>query len=277
VTSDPVLAADVDTAELLGLALEVAREAGARLLERGRRGDLTWSTKSTPTDVVTEADTASELLIRERLRSARPDDAIVGEEGADEAGTSTVRWVVDPLDGTVNYLYALPGWAVSIAAEVAGASVVGVVHVPTYGETFWARRGGGALRDGRPITASSCAVLDSALLGTGFGYDARRRAVQARWVAAILPEVRDIRRYGSAAVDLCSVACGRLDAYAEQGLKSWDRAAGGLIAAEAGALVTGLRGAPAGERMTLAAPPSLWDVLHDRLVELDADADPLDP
>jgi myo-inositol-1(or 4)-monophosphatase len=267
--------AGVDTDELLALALEVAREAGARLLERGLRGDLTWSTKSTPTDVVTEADTAAELLIRERLEAARPDDAIVGEEGADHAGTSTIRWVVDPLDGTVNYLYALPGWAVSIAAEVAGSSVVGVVHVPTYGETFWAVHGGGAFRDGQPIQASACASIDATLLGTGFGYDARRRAVQAAWVAALLPQVRDIRRYGSASVDLCSVACGRLDAYAEQGLKPWDRAAGGLIAAEAGALVTGLRGAPASELMTLAAPPALWSQLHDLLAALNADVDPL--
>jgi myo-inositol-1(or 4)-monophosphatase len=266
---------DVDTDALLALALDVAREAGARLLERGRRGDLSWSSKSTPTDVVTEADTAAELLIRDRLAAARPDDGIVGEEGSDRVGTSTVRWVVDPLDGTVNYLYALPGWAVSIGAEVAGSSVVGVVHVPTYGETFWAVEGGGAFRDGQPIRASTCATLDVALLGTGFGYDARRRAVQAAWVAAVVPQVRDIRRFGSASVDLCSVACGRLDAYAEQGLQPWDRAAGGLIATEAGALVTGLRGAPAGEPMTLAAPPALWPQVHDLLVSLDADLDPL--
>jgi myo-inositol-1(or 4)-monophosphatase len=269
------MTATVDVDQLLALALDVAHEAGASLLERARRGDLTWSTKSTPTDVVTEADTAAELLIRKRLQAARPDDAIVGEEGVDLAGTSTVGWVVDPLDGTVNYLYALPGWAVSIAAEVAGSAVVGVVHIPTYGETFWAVRGGGAFRDGQPIRASACTALDATLLGTGFGYDARQRAVQARWVAALLPQVRDIRRYGSASVDLCSVACGRLDAYAEQGLKPWDRAAGGLIAAEAGALVTGLRGRPAGERMTLAAPTGLWSELHDLLVSLDADADPL--
>lgn len=269
------MTAGPDPGELLHLALDVAREAGAQLLERARRGDLTWSTKSTPTDVVTEADTEAELLIRQRLQAARPHDAILGEEGADLAGTSSIRWVVDPLDGTVNYLYALPGWAVSIAAEVAGSSVVGVVHVPTYGETFWAVRGGGAFRDGQPIQASPCVSIDATLLGTGFGYDARRRAVQAAWVAALLPQVRDIRRYGSASVDLCSVACGRLDAYAEQGLKPWDRAAGGLIATEAGALVTGLRGAPAGERMTLAAPPALWSQLHELLVMLDADRDPL--
>lgn len=264
-----------DPEVLLELALDVGREAGAVLLERRRQGDLSWSTKSTPTDVVTEADTSTEALIRTRLRAARPHDAIVGEEGDDESGTSGVRWVVDPLDGTVNYLYGLPGWSVSIAAQVDGDSVVGVVDVPTYGETFWATRGGGAFQDGRAIHVSGCTTLPATLLGTGFGYDARRRAVQARWVAAALPRVRDIRRYGSAAVDLCAVACGRLDAYAELGLKAWDRAAGVLIAAEAGATVTGLRGEPAGERMTLAAPALLWPLVHELLVELGADADPI--
>jgi myo-inositol-1(or 4)-monophosphatase len=264
-----------ETEGLLELALEVAREAGAVLLERRRHGALSWSTKSTPTDVVTEADTAAEELIRGRLRAARPEDAIVGEEGDDETGTSGVTWVVDPLDGTVNYLYGLPGWSVSIAAQVDGDSVVGVVAVPTYGETFYAAKGGGAFQDGRGIAVSGCATLPATLLGTGFGYDARRRAAQARWVAAALPRVRDIRRYGSAAVDLCAVACGRLDAYAELGLNPWDRAAGELIAAEAGARVTGLRGEPASERMTLAAPAQLWPLVHELLVELDADADPL--
>jgi myo-inositol-1(or 4)-monophosphatase len=164
---------------------------------------------------------------------------------------------------------------VSIAAQVDGDSAVGVVDVPTYGETFFASKGGGAFQNGRAINVSSCTTLPATLLGTGFGYDARRRAAQALWVAAALPRVRDIRRYGSAAVDLCAVACGRLDAYAELGLNPWDRAAGELIASEAGAKVTGLRGAPASERMTLAAPPRLWPLVHELLVELDADADPL--
>ncbi len=266
---------DVDAAELLALALDVAAEAGEGLLQRRRRGNLSWTSKSTPTDVVTEADTAAEDLIRGRLLGARPDDALLGEEGSDVAGTSGVRWVVDPLDGTVNYLYGLPGWAVSIAAEVDGTTVMGVVSVPTYGETFWAVRGSGAFRDGERIHVSTCQTLAAALLGTGFAYDSRRRAVQARWVAEVLPQVRDIRRYGSAAVDLCAIACGRLDAYAEQGLAPWDRAAGVLIASEAGARVTGLRGDPAGHRMTFAAPPALWPLVHDLLVSLDADADPL--
>jgi len=260
--------------ELLALALEVAREAGRGLLERRRAGEPSWSTKSTPTDVVTEADTASEALIRRRLAAVRPDDAIVGEEGADQAGTSGVRWVVDPLDGTVNYLYGLPGWAVSIAAERDGVPLVGVVDVPTFGETFWAVAGAGAFRNGEAIHASPCTVLERAMLGTGFGYDARRRAAQAHWVAAVLPRVRDIRRFGSAAVDLCSVGCARLDAYAEQGLKPWDLAAGSLVATEAGATVSGLRGRPAGEAFTLAAAGGVWQRLHDLLAGLDADADP---
>jgi myo-inositol-1(or 4)-monophosphatase len=266
---------DVDPTELLALALDTAREAGEGLLQRRRRGNLSWTSKSTPTDVVTEADTAAEDLIRARLLGARPDDALLGEEGSDVAGTSGVRWVVDPLDGTVNYLYGLPGWAVSIAAEVEGTTVMGVVAVPTYGETFWAVSGSGAFRDGEPIHVSSCETLAAALLGTGFAYDSRRRAAQARWVAQVLPQVRDIRRYGSAAVDLCAIACGRLDAYAEQGLAPWDRAAGVLIASEAGARVSGLRGEPAGHRMTFAAPPALWPLVHDLLMSLDADFDPL--
>ena len=153
--------------------------------------------------------------------------------------------------------------------------MVGVVHAPVLGETFWAVRGGGAFRDGEQVRCSSCAALDQALLGTGFGYDSRRRVVQARWVAEVLPLVRDIRRIGSAALDLCSVACGRLDAYAEQGLAAWDGSAGGLIASEAGAVVAGLRGRPAGPQLFVASAPGVWTELHDLLVRVGAEEDPL--
>jgi myo-inositol-1(or 4)-monophosphatase len=224
--------------------------------------------KSTPTDLVTAADRASEQLVVAGLHAARPDDAVLGEEGGDRQGGSGVRWLLDPIDGTVNYVYGLRQYAVSLAAEVHGEVVAGVVYNPETGEEWTAVRGGGAWRDGRRLSGPRASSVDQALLGTGFGYDARQRAAQARVVAALLPEVRDIRRFGSAALDLCFVAEGRLDAYYESGLNAWDRAAGELIAQEAGVLVTGLRGEPAGPAMTLAAPPALHKPLHDRLVEL---------
>ena len=264
----------VEPAELLALARSMAVEAGDLLLDH-RRGAVAFTTKSTPTDVVTEADTAAEALLAQRISAARPDDGLLGEEGAAREGTSGLRWVVDPLDGTVNYLYDLPGWSVSIAVEDADGPVVGVVHAPTLGATYWAVRGGGAFRDGEPIQPSACSTLAQALLGTGFSYDARRRRTQARWVAEVLPLVRDIRRFGSAAVDLCAVASGRLDAFAEQGLAPWDGAAGGLVASEAGAIVGGLHGRPAGPALYVAAAPALWPALQDLLVSVHADHDPL--
>jgi myo-inositol-1(or 4)-monophosphatase len=235
-------------------------------------------TKSSPTDVVTEMDKASEALIRHRLLSARPGDAVLGEEGG-QTGEGRVRWIVDPLDGTVNYLYGLPDWAVSIAAEVAGSVVAGVVAVPPRRETFTAARGGGAwlLAAGSPPVRLRCNAgvpLARALVATGFGYEAARRAGQGEVVGAVLPRVRDIRRGGSAAVDLCSVAAGRVDAYYERGVNYWDYAAGGLVAAEAGARLGGLGGGPAGPRMTIAADPSLYAELADLLASLRADRDP---
>ena len=220
-------------------------------------------------------DRRSEALITEWIRAIRPGDTVLGEEGgqtlggpraADSAGDGTpVRWVVDPLDGTVNYLYGLPDWAVSIAAEVDGMIVAGVVEVPRFGETFTAVAGQGAwLRRGENEAASlhcnSGVALSQALVGTGFGYDSGRRQVQGEVVAALLPYVRDIRRGGSAAVDLCSVAAGRLDAFFERGLNYWDYAAGGLIAREAGAQVGGLSGRPESTSMTVAAGPDLFAV-----------------
>ncbi len=259
---------------LLELALAFAREAGALSLEN-QRGGLHVSTKSTPTDVVTEADTAAEALLVRRIMQARPDDGVLGEEGASSVGSSGLRWVIDPIDGTVNYLYGLAEWSVSVAVEDDRGSVVGVVHAPAKGETFWAVRGEGAFRDGEGIRPSSCTDLSQTLLATGFGYDARRRVEQARWVSDVLPRIRDIRRFGSSAIDLCSVASGRVDAYAEQGLSPWDGAAGGLIATEAGAVVGGLSGAPAGPTLFVATAPGIWDDLHDLLVSVRADTDPL--
>ncbi|MCW2691871.1 MAG: suhB [Mycobacterium sp.] len=258
-----------DPADLLTLALAVADEAGA-LAVAARERDLDVDTKSSATDVVTAADRAVEELITTRLLDARPDDGVLGEEGADSSGTSGVRWVVDPIDGTVNYLYRLPGWAVSIAAEVDGRIVAGVVHQATTGTTYSAVLGGGALRraaDGTltELTGSAVDELPQALVATGFGYVVERRTVQAQLVAQILPRIRDIRRFGAASLDLCWSATGQVDAFYERGLNPWDLAAGGLIAAEAGLRVEGLAGAPAGYDLTIAAPPALFGPLHDLL------------
>jgi myo-inositol-1(or 4)-monophosphatase len=263
-----------DTAELLALAEEAAR-AAARLITEGRpEGAVTvTATKSSVTDIVTEMDQASERLLVEHIRAARPGDGFLGEEGAAETGTTGVTWVIDPIDGTVNYLYRLPGYAVSVGVRVGDDVVAGAVVNPVTGEVFTARRGHGAWLDGRAIRVNEPPPLDLALVGTGFGYGQARRARQAQILTTVLPRVRDIRRVGSAAIDLSSLACGRLDAYYEQGLKPWDLAAGGLIAAEAGAVVGGLGGRPAGESLVVAAPPGLFEELVALLETLDADRD----
>jgi myo-inositol-1(or 4)-monophosphatase len=265
--------------ELLELARSVAAEAGRLLAARRPAGrPAVTATKSSPTDVVTAMDQAAETLIRTRITTLRPDDAVLGEEGG-ESGHGRVRWIVDPLDGTVNYLYGLPDWAVSVGVEVQGTMVAGVVAVPERGEEFCAMLGAGAWcwrRGGGPPDPLRCTTdvpLSQALVGTGFGYAAGRRTVQGEVVAAILPKVRDIRRGGSAAIDLCSVACGRLDGYYERGTNYWDIAAGGLIAAEAGATVAGLGGKQAGPDMTLAAGPGVFSGLHDLLAGLDPERD----
>jgi myo-inositol-1(or 4)-monophosphatase len=257
-------------AELLELALEAAHHAGALLLD-GRPADLgVAATKSSAVDVVTEMDLASEKLITGYLSERRPDDGFLGEEGAAVEGTSGVRWVVDPLDGTVNYLYGLPSWAVSIAAEFEGETVIGVVEAPTRGETFRAALGHGAFRNAQPIRCRPAPSLDQALVGTGFNYVAERRAAQADLVRQLIPRVRDIRRSGSAAVDLCDVAAGRLDAFYERGLHAWDLAAGDLIAREAGARTGGRPGlAPDGE-LAVAASPGVFDILQPLLDRLGA-------
>ncbi len=239
--ADPTAAPAADPAALLELAVRLARDAGELAL-RMREGIRSESTKTSPTDVVTAADRAVERLLTEGIREARPDDGLLGEEGAAVPGTSGLRWVVDPIDGTVNYLYGLPQWAVSIGVEDADGTVVGVVLDPAKGELFTAVRGGGAFLDGRPLRCTGVTDLGQALVATGFGYDARRRAAQARLLPDLLPRVRDLRRVGAGALDLCAVACGRVDAYYEQGLSPWDLSAGRLVATEAGARVEGLRG-----------------------------------
>jgi myo-inositol-1(or 4)-monophosphatase len=252
----------------------VAREAADLLL--ARHGEVAVvQVKSSPTDLVTQLDRAAEQLIRDRLLAARPADAILGEEGG-QTGYGSVRWIVDPLDGTVNYVYGLPDWAVSVAAEVDGEIVAGAVCVPLQASMYTATLGGGAWLESawqagpQRLACNSGVPLASALIATGFGYAAAQRAAQGQVAATVLPQVRDLRRSGSAANDLCSVAAGHVDAYYEQGVHEWDIAAGGLIAREAGAAMGGLNGQAAGEAMTIAADPGLFRVLHDLLAGLNA-------
>ncbi|MGW7006315.1 inositol monophosphatase family protein [Streptomyces sp. NPDC054933] len=256
--------------ELLQIALDAAQRAGA-LLRDGRPRDLdVAATKSSPIDVVTEMDLAAEKLITGFIAELRPDDGLLGEEGASVEGSSGVRWIIDPLDGTVNYLYGLPSWAVSIAAERDGQTVVGVVEAPMRRETYQAVLGGGARVNGEPVGCRPAPAFEQALIGTGFGYLTERRAAQAEVVRALLPRVRDIRRAGSAAIDLCDVGCGRLDGYYERGLNPWDYAAGDLFAREAGALTGGRPGDPASSELTVAASPGLFEPLQGLLDGLGA-------
>jgi myo-inositol-1(or 4)-monophosphatase len=260
---------------LLAIAVRIAREA-AETARRIRAEAITdVQTKSTDTDVVTSADKAVERQVVEALRRERPGDGVLGEEYGDSTtAAGGIRWILDPIDGTVNYLYGIPAYAVSLAAEVNGVVVAGVVINAATGDEWTATLGGGAWRGGRALHTSVRTRLDHSLVGTGFGYDVKRRAHQGAVMAQLITQVRDIRRFGSAALDLCAVAEGALDAYFETGLNAWDHAAGGLIASEAGATVAGLRGAPPGAAMVLAAPPPIFGPLHDALVELDADSGP---
>ncbi|NJP53461.1 inositol monophosphatase [Streptomyces sp. SBST2-5] len=262
-------------AELLQLAREAARRAG-ELLRDGRPADLAVAaTKSSPIDVVTEMDIAAEKLITTLIAERRPRDGILGEEGASTDGTSGVRWVIDPLDGTVNYLYGLPTWAVSVAAELDGETVVGAVSAPMRGETYHAVRGGGAWATGawegeRRLACRPAPPLDQALVSTGFNYVAEVRTHQAEVAHRLIPLLRDIRRSGSAAVDLCDVAAGRLDGFYERGLHPWDLAAGDLIAREAGALTGGRPSQRPSRDLAIAAAPGVFEPLQALLEDFGA-------
>jgi myo-inositol-1(or 4)-monophosphatase len=262
--------------ELLEVAWRAARAAGD-LLMAGREQALTVTTKSTLTDVVTQMDTEAEALVVGTILAGRPDDGLLGEEGADRTGSTGVRWVVDPLDGTVNYLYGLPSWAVSIAAEVDGVVQVGVVDVPRFGETFVAVRGQGAIRvSGTGVERTAPGTpesLSQALVATGFGYAEARRAAQARALAMVLPAVRDIRRAGAAAVDLCWAAAGRVDCYYERGLNPWDFAAGVLVATESGLVAGGPGDCPPSSELTWLAPAHLAAEFQALLARAGADHD----
>ena len=258
--------APVDADALLALAVEVGEEAAALLLDGLHHQRTTVETKSSATDMVTEMDRRSEALIVERLLAARPGDGLLGEEGAERRSESGVTWVIDPLDGTTNYLYGYPGFSVSIAAVTAAGTVAGTVVDPLHRETWTATAGGGARCNGEPLPGPSAGTLATTLLATGFSYDPDRRARQGQVLATVLPQVRDVRRGGAAAVDLCWVARGRVDAFYERGLAPWDLAAGALIAAESGARVADLDGATASGQGVLAAHPGLFDELAACLV-----------
>jgi len=257
-----------DLRELAAVAAELATAAGEVL--RRRPADLQLESKTTATDAVTVMDRAAEGVILAGLRDRRPSDRVIAEESGDSSGESSreskVTWYVDPLDGTVNYLYGLPQFAVSIAAVIDDVPVAGAVYDVSRDELYVATSGGGSTCNGEALRCTNQTDPALALVATGFGYDAAFRARQADVVRAVLPLVRDIRRAGSAALDLCSVAAGRVDAYFEAGMHPWDWAAGALIAREAGARVDGLRGRPPSRRVTLAANPSLFDALHELLV-----------
>lgn len=284
--SVPTVIDDLDA--VLDLAMRAAHEAG-RVLVHERPDDtvLGVDTKTSATDVVTEMDQRSERLLHGMVLGERPEDGYLGEEGATAASTSGLTWVVDPIDGTVNYLYRLPIWAVSLAACVADAgaadgwrAVVGVVHAPMLNETFWAIEGRGAFVRSQgvdtPLRPRHESRLAHALVTTGFGYEARSRVVQGRTAAALLPQVRDLRRPGSAALDICFVAAGRVDAYYERGTHAWDRAAAALIAREVGIQVAGPHGAPESYQLTIAANPQLFPALHDALLAAGALVEPDD-
>lgn len=258
-TSPEIAASQNDVSGLRVLAEQLARAAGElalagrRSLEVGQHAE--HDTKSTATDPVTEFDRAAEALIVAELQRVRPDDAIVGEEGANYPGTSGIEWHLDPIDGTVNFVYDLSTWCTSVAAVDSEGSIAGAVYVPVIDEMFSAARDCGSTLNGRAIAASSADSLSMSLVGTGFSYLPERRQAQSARLAALLPDVRDVRRFGSAALDLCLVACGRLDAYFEEHLNTWDMAAGILIASEAGATTTDFHGAaPTTAGVVVGAP-----------------------
>ena len=250
-----------DKAELLDLALRVGKKA-AELLS-ARPDVLEVSTKSSDVDIVTQMDKASEALIVSSILAERPNDGMIGEEGAERESTSGITWVIDPLDGTVNYFYGMPGWNVSIAAKDKDGVLAGVVVSPTINSTWWATRGGGAFHNGKKLTCNDPVELNRTMLATGFAYEPEKRSLQLDFINKLLPHMRDIRRNGAAAVDLCFVGSGNVDAYFESGLHEWDIAAGGLIAQEAGAIMT--QHQISGQNFVLTAGPHLHQILKNTL------------
>ncbi|MEI6229121.1 MAG: inositol monophosphatase family protein [Actinomycetes bacterium] len=263
--------------ELREVAISAAREAAVLAADGRREGVVVAGTKSSATDIVTEMDRRVEALLVDRILTARPDDGMLGEEGASHVGSNGVRWVLDPIDGTVNYLYGIPSWGVSVAAEIDGVGVVGVVAAPMLGETFVAVRGRGAHKHDQwgvhELRVNDPVELTGSLVGTGYGYTQERRIAQARVTSALLPYVGDLRRLGSCSIDLCYVAEGRFDAYYERGVHLWDYAAAALVVTEAGGVFGGLNGRGPSEDLVIAAGPNLYRGLHDVLRDNGADTD----
>jgi myo-inositol-1(or 4)-monophosphatase len=253
----------VSERELLAVAEEAARAAAAVLVERFGGRQRPAATKSTPTDPVGEADLEATRAIGDVLARRRPDDAVLGEESGEATGTTGLRWVVDPLDGTVNYLFGIPQWAVSVACEDGDGALAGIVLDPLRDEAWTATRSGPARLNGTEVRASDRDELARALVGTGFGYDAEVRAVQAATMAALLPRVRDVRRAGAAALDLAWAAGGRLDAFYERGVKAWDVAAGRLLCRRSGLVVRELPAAPPQGPGILVAPAGIAGALAE--------------
>lgn len=262
---------DVLVASLLDRARSVVARVAAVVDDRPAA--LPFSSKSTPTDVVTEMDQRAEQMLVDGLTADRPDDSVYGEEGAQQEAQGRVRWIIDPIDGTVNYLYGLPIWAISVGIEIDGQVVAGVVSLPGLGEEYYGIVGHGSWVEsghGREsLQVSSEQRLRHSLVATGFGYSAELRSVQAEILTGLITEVRDIRRAGSAAVDLCWLAAGRLDGYFERGLHAWDLAAAGLIVLEAGGRVGSIDGLPASHELVVAGNPEVFDQLSRGLARLD--------
>lgn len=252
------------SAQLLALAEQIAKKAGELLMSRPTNFEL--DQKSGVLDFATQMDHESEKLIVASILQARPDDSIIGEEGSDRTGSSGYTWVIDPIDGTVNYLYGIPGWCISIAVKDRDGYLVGVVHAPSFAMTWSAIRGGGATCNGKPLRCNEPVAMNLALIATGFAYDLERRKPQAEFIRELLPKIRDIRRMGACAVDICMVASGSVDAHFEAGVNEWDYAAAGLIASEAGAKFAHLKGIWDGEKyFVLAAGPTLFAALAEAL------------
>lgn len=262
--------------DLLDLAQSIAVQAGDYAAERRRAGVTVAGTKSNELDIVTAVDRDTESMIRALILQSRPNDAVFGEEDGGVAGTSGLTWVVDPIDGTVNFVYDIPGWAVSIgvvegdADPATWSQLAGAVYNPVIDELFSAAADGPADRNGREIHVNPATDLSTALVATGFSYGRDESTRQAHVLAGLMGSIRDVRRTGAASLDLCAVACGRVDAYFEAQTKPWDFAAGSLIARQAGARVAGLGGAPLGQAMVLAAPEPVFEQLERELIALDA-------
>lgn len=247
-------------ADLLALAESIALKAGALLSQRPAKFEL--DEKSGVFDFATQMDHESEKLIVSEILKVRPNDGLIGEEGANRESTSGITWVIDPIDGTVNYLYNIPGWCISIGAKDASGPLIGVVYSPATNSLWKASRGGGAFLNNVQISCNDPVALNRALVGSGFAYDIDKRKIQAAAIARLLPHIRDLRRLGACAVDICHVASGSLDAYFEAGVNEWDYAAAGLIAVEAGAVISIDKGIWNGEKnMVLVAGPALHPAL----------------